>query len=84
MSIPRAAILIAATAGAVAQVAAQSVIAAAPAATAIQLDGKLDEAAWKQSIAIELFQQAPKPREATPYRTTVRVLLTRDTLYIGF
>jgi hypothetical protein len=51
----------------------------------IQLDGKLDEAAWRQvSTIAELIQQSPKPGESTPYKTTVRVLITPDDLYFGF
>ncbi len=51
----------------------------------IQLDGKLDEQAWSSTRnAVELVQQSPQPGEPTPYRTTVKVLVTRDNLYFGF
>ena len=56
---------------------------AAPGAP-VQLDGKLDEAAWQNATAVALMQQAPKPGAETPYRTTVRVLATRNMLYFGF
>jgi hypothetical protein len=43
---------------------------------------KLDEPARRQVSAIaELIQQSPKPGESTPYKTTVRILITRDQLY---
>jgi len=51
----------------------------------IRLDGVLDEPAWRDAgMLAELVQQAPKPGEATPYKTTVRVLITSDHLYFGF
>jgi hypothetical protein len=51
----------------------------------IQLDGRLEEPAWQDAgIAIELVQQSPKPGEPTPFKTTVRVLIVKDTLYFGF
>ena len=51
----------------------------------IRLDGVLDELAWRDAgMLAELVQQAPKPGEATPYKTTVRVLITSDHLYFGF
>lgn len=50
----------------------------------IQFDGKLDDPAWRQVANIaELIQQSPKPGESTPYKTTVRVLITPDELYFG-
>jgi hypothetical protein len=46
---------------------------------------KLDEPARRQVSAIaELIQQSPKPGESTPYKTTVRILITRDQLYRGW
>ncbi|PYU91035.1 MAG: hypothetical protein DMG08_16370 [Acidobacteria bacterium] len=51
----------------------------------IRLDGVLDEPAWRDAgMLAELVQQAPKPGEAIPYKTTVRVLITSDHLYFGF
>lgn len=51
----------------------------------IRLDGRLDEAGWNEaSIVAILVQQSPKPGAATPYETTVRVLITADNLYFGF
>jgi hypothetical protein len=50
----------------------------------IQLDGRLDESFWKQAQPILLTQQAPKPGEATPFETTVRVAANRENLYIAF
>ncbi|HYK91079.1 MAG TPA: carbohydrate binding family 9 domain-containing protein [Acidobacteriota bacterium] len=51
----------------------------------IELNGKLDEPAWSNpDIVGELIQQSPKPGETTPYKTTVRVLVGRDNIYIGF
>ena len=47
----------------------------------IRLDGVLDEPAWRDAgMLAELVQQAPKPGEAIPYKTTVRVLITSDHL----
>ena len=51
----------------------------------IKLDGRLDEAAWKDAgIVADLVQQSPRPGELTPYKTEVRILIIRDTLYFGF
>ena len=51
----------------------------------IRLDGRLDEAAWQQAgVVAELTQQSPSPGKATPFRTEVRVLIVKDTLYFGF
>ena len=50
----------------------------------ITVDGKLDEPAWQQAGVIEdLTQQSPKPGQATPYHTKIRLLRDKDTLYIG-
>ena len=62
-----------------------SVIAASHPGGSIQLDGKLDEPAWREAkTAVELVQQSPAPGAATPYRTTVRVLVLENKLYFGF
>ncbi len=53
--------------------------------SAVQLDGRLDEAAWRDAgPGVELVQQTPKPGGATPYRTRVRVLVSGNKLYFGF
>jgi hypothetical protein len=52
---------------------------------AIKLDGRLDEPVWREAeLVAELTQQSPRPGEPTVYRTEVRVLIIRDTLYFGF
>ncbi len=62
-----------------------SILKATHATGPIKLDGKLDEAAWRDAeMAVELVQQSPKPKEDTPYKTKVRVLVTDDSLYFGF
>ena len=51
----------------------------------VRLDGRLDEPAWRQAgVIAELVQQSPHPGQPTPYRTEVRVLVVKDTLYFGF
>jgi hypothetical protein len=51
---------------------------------AIQVDGRLDEAAWQQAGVIQdITQQSPHPGEPTPYHTKVLVLRGTHTLYIG-
>ncbi len=50
----------------------------------VSLDGRLDEPAWRDSPVLELVQQSPSPGAETPYQTEVRLLLTEDTLYLGF
>jgi hypothetical protein len=50
----------------------------------IHLDGRLDEPAWRDgSVVAELVQQSPRPGEATPYKTVLRVLILNETLYFG-
>ncbi len=50
----------------------------------IQVDGRLDEAAWQQAGVIEdITQQSPHPGEPTPYHTKVYLLRAKHTLYIG-
>lgn len=54
-------------------------------ASPIQLDGKLDEAAWSGSDqVVELVQQSPRSGESSPYRTLVRILIQENRLYVGF
>jgi hypothetical protein len=51
----------------------------------IQLDGRLDEPTWQDAgIVVELIQQSPHPGQPTPFKTSVRVLVVKDTLYFGF
>jgi hypothetical protein len=59
-------------------------LAALRAAAGVKLDGRLDEAAWRDAPKVELTQQKPYPGQPTPYRTLVRVLIVRNTLYFGF
>ncbi len=59
-------------------------VAAHSSASPIQLDGKLDEPAWKESEALELAQQSPKAGAPSPYKTAVRILRSGNRLYIGF
>src|SRR5262249_14111414 len=57
---------------------------AAPRSSAILLDAKLDEAAWKNATPITNFTQFD-PEEGKPasQRTEVRFLYDEDALYIG-
>src|SRR5512139_399207 len=64
--------------------AAGAELAAARSQAGIQLDGRLNEPAWRDAPAIELTQQKPRPGEPTPFRTLVRVLIARNVLYFGF
>lgn len=50
----------------------------------VQLDGKLDEPAWRGAMTVDLVQQSPSPGAATPYRTRVRALVVDNKLYFGF
>ena len=51
----------------------------------IQLDGRLDEPAWRDArMVVDLVQQSPKPGAPSPYRTSVRVLVVDNKLYVGF
>jgi len=59
-------------------------LAAASIAEEMQLDGALNEPAWRNAAVVELIQQSPRPGEATPYRTSVRVVVAKDSLYFGF
>src|SRR5262245_6600838 len=50
----------------------------------IQLDGRLDEAVWAETVAFDSFRQSD-PREGEPAseRTEVRVAYDDDALYVG-
>ncbi len=62
-----------------------SVVRATHATSAIRIDGRLDEEAWKGAGLIEdLTQQSPVSGGVHPFRTEVRFLLDGDTLYVGF
>jgi len=53
-------------------------------AGAVTLDGRLNEAAWRDAKVFELTQQDPHPGAPTPYTTEVRVLADGQHLYFGF
>ncbi len=55
-----------------------------PTTVDLKLDGHLDEPEWQSAVAVQLTQQAPQPGAATPFRTTVRILFTRDSIWLGF
>lgn len=60
-------------------------VAARPATGVVTVDGVLDEPAWESAGMLDdLVQQSPRPRGTTPYPTTVRFLVDRSTLYVGF
>jgi hypothetical protein len=50
----------------------------------MKLDGLLDEPAWQAAQIVRLTQQSPKPGEATPFETTVRIVVVASRLYFGF
>jgi hypothetical protein len=54
-----------------------------PATSALTLDGKLEEPAWKTAQGFSLTQQSPRPGQLTPYKTEVRVLAFENALYFG-
>lgn len=51
---------------------------AAPSTEPLQLDGILDEPAWSRAVSAELTQASPRPGQATPFSTTVRVVVASD------
>jgi len=59
-------------------------IAAGRTSSVIRLDGRLDETAWQGAQVFSLTQQSPRPGQETPYVTEVRVLISGDSLYLGF
>jgi len=64
---------------------AVSTITATHSTGSIKLDGRLDDEAWRQAeMTAELVQQSPKPGEPSPYKTSVKVLVTVDSIYFGF
>ena len=65
--------------------AATTVITASHPKTSIQLDGRLDDVAWRDAdVYAELVQQSPKPGASTPYQTKVKILVAGDNIYFGF
>ena len=60
------------------------VAAAQARATAIRIDGRIDEAAWDRAEPIEAFVQR-HPREGAPptFRTVARVLCDNGTIYVA-
>jgi hypothetical protein len=57
---------------------------AAPLASEIRVDGRLDDAAWATAeVATGFVQQRPNPGSAATHRTEARVLFTRDAVYVG-
>ena len=50
----------------------------------ITLDGRLDEAAWRDAPVLRLTQQSPRPGASSPFQTELRIVVTTDKLYFGF
>lgn len=50
----------------------------------INLDGRLSEAEWQEAKVITLTQQSPWPGKENPYRTEVRILISKQNIYFGF
>ena len=50
----------------------------------INLDGKLDEPAWREAPVAQLVQQSPRSGQPTAYTTEVSVLVGDDAIYFGF
>lgn len=54
-------------------------------ALALDIDGRLDEAAWQQALTVELaFEWQPADNTAPPVRTLAYVLFDETHLYVGF
>ncbi len=68
----------------VASAADGTVVAVKRTSASIALDGRLNEAAWRDAPVLKLIQQSPRPGQPTAYATEVRVVLTGDWLYFGF
>jgi hypothetical protein len=67
------------------QMAGKPSVSASLTTSAIRLDGRLDEPAWREATTVaELVQQSPHPNGPTPYKTTVRVIIQDNKLYFGF
>lgn len=53
--------------------------------TDIAIDGRLDDAAWAQAAPIDLpYEISPADSTPAPVRTTMRIVTTRDALYLSF
>jgi hypothetical protein len=61
-----------------------SSVAALQSPASVDLDGRLDEPAWREAVQVPLTQQAPTPGGVTPFTTTVKALVYGNNLYIGF
>src|SRR5947207_6286723 len=59
-------------------------VTARPSSGSITLDGKLDEAIWRDAPVLRLVQQSPKPQAPTQFNTEVRIIIAEDRLYFGF
>src|SRR5438270_1727763 len=59
-------------------------VTAKPSSGSITLDGKLDEAIWRDAPVLRLVQQSPKPQAPTQFTTEVRIIIAEDRLYFGF
>ncbi len=58
---------------------------AVPAMTAPVIDGALNDLAWADAIPItEFLQRDPRQGEPASERTEVRIIYTRDAIYVGF
>jgi hypothetical protein len=56
-----------------------------PASSAISLDGKLDESAWRDALSLELdYEVRPGENTAPPVRTVVMVTHDEQSIYFGF
>lgn len=58
-------------------------ISAAHRVSQIVLDGRLDEADWRQAPVLQLTQQNPHPGAPTAFGTTIRILRGAHHLYFG-
>ena len=58
---------------------------AVPVMTAPVIDGALNDLAWAEAIPItEFLQRDPRQGEPASERTEVRIIYTRDAIYVGF
>ena len=60
-------------------------VSAVSASGEIKLDGRLEESDWLSAgVIAQLVPQSPRPGEPTAFKTEVRVLIIKDTLFFGF
>jgi len=65
--------------------AAKSIFEAIPVKEAIQVDGKLDDAAWRDAHPVWLaYEFDPGENSPAPQKTEARALYDRQNLYLGF